>query len=51
MLHRRHFLQISSLGLTALGFSSFKGKGATQKPVVLSTWDAGIAANKAARRP
>jgi N4-(beta-N-acetylglucosaminyl)-L-asparaginase len=48
MLHRRHFLQISSFGLTALGFSSFRGKTEGKKPVVLSTWDAGIAANKAA---
>ncbi len=48
MLHRRHFLQLGSLGLSALTFSSFRGKMTAQKPLVLSTWDAGIAANKAA---
>ncbi len=48
MLHRRNFLQISSFGLTALGFTSFRGKINAKKPLVLSTWDAGIAANKAA---
>ncbi|MFN3664651.1 MAG: isoaspartyl peptidase/L-asparaginase, partial [Sediminibacterium sp.] len=48
MLHRRNFLQISSFGLTALGFTSFRGKINAKKPLVLSTWDAGIAANQAA---
>ena len=48
MLHRRHFLQLGSLGLSALTFSSFRGKMTAQKPLVLSTWDAGITANKAA---
>jgi N4-(beta-N-acetylglucosaminyl)-L-asparaginase len=48
MLHRRRFLQLGSLGLSALTFSSFRGKMTAQKPLVLSTWDAGIAANNAA---
>jgi len=46
MFNRRKFLQLSSLGLTALGLSSFKGE--IKKPVVISTWDAGLNANKAA---
>lgn len=48
MLHRRNFLQLSSLGLSALTFSSFRGRAAGKKPLVISTWQAGIAANKAA---
>jgi len=47
MLARRKFLQLSSLGLSTLPFFSFKNKE-VQKPIVLSTWDAGINANKAA---
>ena len=48
MLARRKFLQLSSLGLTAIPFSGFSLKKAVQKPIVISTWDAGINANKAA---
>ncbi len=49
MLQRRKFLQLSSLGLGAFSFSGFtKDKTATRKPIVISTWDAGIAANAAA---
>lgn len=45
---RRRFLQLSSLGLGTLPFLSFKGTSSVRKPIVISTWDAGIAANKAA---
>jgi N4-(beta-N-acetylglucosaminyl)-L-asparaginase len=48
MLARRKFLQLSSLGLSAISFSGFSLKKAVQKPIVISTWDAGINANKAA---
>ncbi len=49
MLHRRRFLQLSSLGLSSFSFSGFTTvKHATRKPIVISTWDAGIEANKAA---
>ncbi|TAH08698.1 MAG: glycosylasparaginase [Sphingobacteriia bacterium] len=48
MLARRQFLQLSSMGLSAIGLSAYKGKSAVQKPIVISTWDAGIRANKAA---
>lgn len=48
MLHRRNFLQLSSLGLSALTFSSFRGRAAGKKPLVISTWQTGLAANKAA---
>ncbi|MBN8837952.1 MAG: N(4)-(beta-N-acetylglucosaminyl)-L-asparaginase [Sphingobacteriia bacterium] len=45
---RRKFLQIGSLGLSAFSFSSFVNLQEKRKPLVLSTWDAGIEANKAA---
>ncbi len=49
MLQRRKFLQLSSLGLSAFSFSSFTaGKAAVRKPIVISTWQEGIAANNAA---
>lgn len=49
MHSRRRFLQLGSLGLGTLPFLSFKGNtSALRKPIVISTWDAGIAANKAA---
>lgn len=48
MFNRRKFLQLSSLGLTAAGFSGFRPKAPGNKPIVISTWDAGIDANKAA---
>ncbi len=49
MLHRRRFLQLSSFGLSAMPFMSFtSSKNIGQKPIVISTWDAGINANKAA---
>lgn len=49
MLHRRHFLQLGSLGLGAFSFTGFTaGKTAARKPIVLSTWNEGIAANQAA---
>jgi N4-(beta-N-acetylglucosaminyl)-L-asparaginase len=48
MLARRQFLQIGSMGLGAFGLSAFKSSSKVQKPIVISTWDAGIRANKAA---
>jgi N4-(beta-N-acetylglucosaminyl)-L-asparaginase len=48
MLHRRHFLQLSSLGLGSFSFKGFTAPAEIRKPIVISTWDAGIAANKAA---
>ncbi len=49
MLDRRNFLQMGSLGLTSFSFLSFKkSAAAVRKPIVVSTWDAGINANKAA---
>ncbi len=46
-MQRRNFLQLSSLGLSAVAFSSFKSS-TIRKPIVISTWNAGIEANKAA---
>ena len=49
MLHRRRFLQLGSLGLGAFSFTGFKSAvNSARKPIVISTWDAGIQANKAA---
>lgn len=48
MLHRRRFLQLGSLGLTSFSFAGFRPAGAARKPIVISTWDTGIAANAAA---
>jgi N4-(beta-N-acetylglucosaminyl)-L-asparaginase len=49
MLHRRKFLQLGSLGLGSFSFAGFtSGNAAARKPIVISTWDAGIEANKAA---
>ena len=49
MLHRRKFLQLGSLGVSALAVKPvFALENKNVKPVVLSTWDAGIAANKPA---
>jgi N4-(beta-N-acetylglucosaminyl)-L-asparaginase len=48
MLHRRRFLQLGSLGLGTFSFSGFKAAGPVRKPIVISTWDTGIAANAAA---
>ena len=49
MLHRRRFLQLGSLGLSSFSLTSFRSTPPTpRKPIVISTWDAGIQANKAA---
>ena len=48
MLERRSFLKLGSLGLSALTFSGFKSESETRKPIVISTWKEGIAANMAA---
>jgi N4-(beta-N-acetylglucosaminyl)-L-asparaginase len=45
-MQRRKFLQFSALGLSAFSFSAFNAE--QRQPLVLSTWDAGIEANKAA---
>ena len=47
-MQRRKFISLGSLGLSAFTFSSFKSPKAIRKPIVISTWDAGIEANKAA---
>jgi len=48
MFSRRKFLQVGSLGLGSFSLAGFAPKYAGKKPIVLSTWDAGIRANKAA---
>ncbi|MDE3143514.1 MAG: N(4)-(beta-N-acetylglucosaminyl)-L-asparaginase, partial [Bacteroidota bacterium] len=47
-MERRKFISLGSLGLSAITFSSFKASSTIRKPIVISTWDAGIEANKAA---
>lgn len=48
-MQRRKFLHLSSLGLGAFSFKGFAGgKMAARKPIVISTWQTGIAANAAA---
>ncbi len=48
MLHRRKFLQLSSLGISSFSFAGFRPAVADRKPIVISTWEAGLNANKAA---
>jgi len=49
MLERRRFLQLGTLGLSAFTFSSFRSaKQNPRKPIVISTWNEGLNANKAA---
>jgi N4-(beta-N-acetylglucosaminyl)-L-asparaginase len=49
MLHRRRFLQLGSLGLGSFSFASLtSGKADPRKPIVISTWQEGIAANQEA---
>lgn len=48
-MHRRLFIQWSALGIPAISWKGFnKQQVAGNKPLVISTWDAGIAANAAA---
>ena len=48
-MQRRKFISISALGALAVPFQSFKlHTSNTTKPIVISTWDAGVNANKAA---
>ena len=48
-MNRKHFLKISSLGLSALSFNTNKSiVAAATKPIIISTWDSGMAVNKAA---
>ncbi len=48
-MDRKHFLKISSLGLSALSFNTQKSfAAAASKPIVISTWDSGMAVNAAA---
>jgi N4-(beta-N-acetylglucosaminyl)-L-asparaginase len=48
-MQRRKFLQLGSLGIGSFGLSTFKlGSHPIHKPIVISTWDAGINANMGA---
>ncbi|HEY2726589.1 MAG TPA: isoaspartyl peptidase/L-asparaginase, partial [Parafilimonas sp.] len=53
MIHRRRLLQLGTLGMSSIMitpklFTSNKKNITEKKPLVISTWDAGINANKAA---
>lgn len=47
-MQRRKFISLSALGAFSIPFQSFKMQPKIVKPIVISTWDAGINANKAA---
>ncbi|GGH78477.1 N4-(beta-N-acetylglucosaminyl)-L-asparaginase [Filimonas zeae] len=50
MLHRRHFLKLGTLGVSAFPFISYGNRNSSSapRPLVISTWNEGINANKAA---
>lgn len=49
MIHRRSFLKISALGSVAAGnLPALQSAGSLSGPIVVSTWDHGLAANDAA---
>src|SRR6187402_854702 len=54
MYNRRKFLKASALGASVMAVSKptfsapFPGDAVTSKPIVISTWDFGVAANKEA---
>jgi N4-(beta-N-acetylglucosaminyl)-L-asparaginase len=45
-MNRKNFLQLTSLGLSAISFKPFSP--VVKKPIVISTWDSGMAVNAAA---
>jgi len=47
-MHRKHFLKLSSLGLSALSFKHVPVSSAVTKPIVVATWDSGMPVNAAA---
>lgn len=47
-MQRRKFISLSALGFLSVPLQSFSGVKKINKPIVISTWDAGINANKAA---
>ena len=49
-IHRRQFINLSSLGIAGFTLQGFVNKAAVKvlKPIVIATWDAGINANKGA---
>lgn len=49
-INRRHFLNLTSLGIAGFSIKGFANTHTNQtiKPIVISTWDAGLNANKGA---
>lgn len=47
-IDRRRFINLSSLGITSFSLKGFIPSAVIQKPIVVSTWDAGLSANKGA---
>ena len=47
-MNRKHFIKISSLGLSALSFNTNKSFAPPTKPIIISTWDSGMSVNAAA---
>lgn len=47
-MQRRKFISVSALGFLSVPFQSFATQKKSNSPIVISTWDAGINANKTA---
>lgn len=47
-MQRRSFIQLGSLGIGSFSFTGLLTPHAVRKPIVISTWQAGLAANDAA---
>ena len=47
-INRRHFINLTSLGIAGFSIKGFANPNQTIKPIVISTWDAGLNANKGA---
>ena len=47
-INRRHFLNLTSLGVAGFSIKGFANNSKGIKPIVISTWDAGLNANKGA---
>lgn len=45
-MNRKHFIKMGAIGLSAIGLPTFSQT--PQKPIVISTWDSGMAVNAAA---
>ena len=49
-MDRRKFINLGGIGISSFTLSGFIPKNLVKKPIVISTWDAGIAANQPQHR-